>query len=326
MRVHVLHHGHCFDGMVSACVFAAFLRQHCPQPVTPVFIPKHYGNGDPFDESDFAGDINACVDFRYTRHPRLHWYFDHHRSAFQSAEDRGHFVADGERRKFHDADAPSCARLIAQIARDQFDVDLSPFNQLIEWADTIDRARFPSPAAAVTLENPAMRLAAFVQVCDDQPAAQSLIDRLTRDGLEATALAPDVAAVVEARQREREINLALLDRRARIRGEVLTYDLLGDGPRVLNHFLPYYLHPTVRYAVGTYEGSDGSLRLSVGFNPWLDPSTREHDLAALCEAHGGGGHAYVGGCTLSAGEKDRMRTIWASVSRVLRRAPAASSL
>jgi hypothetical protein len=40
-----------------------------------------------FDESEFNGDENAIVDFKYSASPRITWWFDHHLSAFLSPED-----------------------------------------------------------------------------------------------------------------------------------------------------------------------------------------------------------------------------------------------
>lgn len=318
MHVHVLHHGHCFDGLASACVFFAFITERDQRRIEPRFIPKFYGATELFNESDFAGDLNACVDFRYSQHPRLDWYFDHHRSAFQADGDLEHYAAHQDGRRFHDADAPSCARLIIDVAREQFGCDLSRFDELVDAADIIDRARFASPQAAIALDTPAMRVAAYVQTCETEADVATLVRALEAGGLTAAAKLAGVDAVVSSRQRTNELNLALLAQRARLDDGVVTYDLLNEGPRVLNHFMPYYLHPEVRYAVGAYEGADGSVRLTVGFNPWLDPGARGHDLASVCEEHGGGGHAYVGGCTLPPGNQARMREILSAVSRILR--------
>jgi len=38
--------------------------------------------GSLFDESEFTGDENAIVDFKYCASPRITWWFDHHLSAF----------------------------------------------------------------------------------------------------------------------------------------------------------------------------------------------------------------------------------------------------
>ncbi len=40
-----------------------------------------------FDESEFTGDENAIVDFKYSASPKITWWFDHHQSAFLTPQD-----------------------------------------------------------------------------------------------------------------------------------------------------------------------------------------------------------------------------------------------
>ncbi len=278
------------------------------------FIPKHYGTGAAYDDTDFGGDVNASVDFRYTQDPRLHWYFDHHRSAFQGGGDLDHFRADTTGLKFHDAVAPSCARLIAQIGIQRYGFDPSPFVELLRWADIIDTARFSSPTLAVSMSEPALQLAAFVQANGDETTATRLIESLLRHPIDQVVRQPFVARVVEGRAKQHEANVRLVTSRSRIdREAVVLYDLLDDAPRVLNHFIPYDLHPECRYVVGGYVGADHDLKLMVGFNPWQRPELREHNIADLCERFGGGGHAHVGGCTFPAQHKSRLRQILSEI-------------
>jgi hypothetical protein len=112
--------------------------------------------------------------------------------------------------------------------------------------------------------------------------------------------------------------MALIRARSRVEAGVLAYDLLDVEPRVFSHFIPYYHHPRIRYAVGAYAHPDGDLRVTAGYNPWLPPGEREHDLARLCERHGGGGHAHVGGVSFAAGARDRCEAAFASIVGILR--------
>jgi hypothetical protein len=45
-----------------------------------------------FDESEFTGDENAIVDFKYSSSPKITWWFDHHLSAFLTPEDQQNFL------------------------------------------------------------------------------------------------------------------------------------------------------------------------------------------------------------------------------------------
>ncbi len=299
MRVHVLHHGRCFDGAASAALFGAFMRARHGAGVENIYIPKHHRRGDPFDSSDFAGaDEVVVVDFRYTQHPALTWYFDHHRSAFQLPGDRDHFerhAASGQR--FHDATAPSCTGYLAKVLAEQFGFDGSAHAELIRWAEIIDSAAFPSPEAAVLYDDPAMELAAWIQSADDSVQIARFIEALLVTPLARLAEQDWIQAIVAPRIERHRGDIELIRRLGRVDGGVFHYDLLAEGPRVLSHFIPYYLAPEVTYTVGTYAHLDGDLRLSVGFNPWLGSEAREHDLAELCERYGGGGHPFVAGAS-----------------------------
>ncbi|NVB41934.1 hypothetical protein G6O69_29155 [Pseudenhygromyxa sp. WMMC2535] len=318
MRVHVLHHGRCFDGAASAALFAAFMRARHGEGIELRYLPKAHRRGDPFEDADFAGaDEAAILDFRYTQREGLTWYFDHHRSAFQLEGDRAHFDADRSGQKFHDPSAPSCTGYLARIVRARFGVDLSAHAELIAWAERIDSAAFASPEEAVLYEQPAMRLAAWIQIADDPDEIAAFIEALLTTPLATLAETEAIRAKVEPRLAAHREDIALVRARGHIHEGVFVYDLLDDPPRVLSHFIPYYIAPEISYCVGAYTHVDGELRLSVGFNPWHDRDTRRHDLGALCERHGGGGHPYVAGASFPASATDQLRAALAEIAATL---------
>src|SRR5688572_29708352 len=101
MRLRLLYHGHCFDGVASAAVFTRFYLARAAAADTSVaYAPLLHTAGSLFDEEMFDGDENAIVDFKYSPSDRLTWWFDHHQSAFLSSEDEAHFRADASGRKF----------------------------------------------------------------------------------------------------------------------------------------------------------------------------------------------------------------------------------
>lgn len=318
MRVHVLHHARCFDGAASAALFAAFMRDRHGATIDLIYVPKHHRRGDPFDDADFAGaDEAAIVDFRYSQRPQLTWYFDHHRSAFQLPGDREHFEADRSGQRFHDPAAPSCTGYLARVVHERFGFDVSSYTELIRWAEIIDSAAFASPETAVLYEQPAMQLAAWIQSATDPDAIARFIEEIQVTPLDRLAEADWIRAVVEPRLEAHRADIELIRRIGRPEGPLYTYDLLDEDPRVLSHFIPYYLAPDCTYTLGVYAHPDGDLRLSVGFNPWLDPAARTHDLAALCERHGGGGHPFVAGASFATDQRDRLRAAQAEIAAVL---------
>src|SRR3984957_16019873 len=94
-RVVVATHGHCFDGMCSAVMFTRLLRHvYAGTPLEFEYHGVGYGPGqNGVDPSVLTGDENAILDFRFSRSPKLTWYFDHHVSAFPTPEDRPTFAA-----------------------------------------------------------------------------------------------------------------------------------------------------------------------------------------------------------------------------------------
>ncbi len=323
MRFHVLHHGRCFDGAASAALFATFVRARFGEQVEVRYVPKHHRRGDPFDDADFAGaDEAAVVDFRYTQRPELTWYFDHHRSAFQIDGDLAHFQADTSGQKFHDPAAPSCTGYLARIARDQFGVGLGAHAELIRWGEIIDSADFANPDVAVLYEQPAMRLSAWIQAAEDPAAITEFIEALLTTRLEDLAEAGWIRDIVDPRLAAHRRDIEVIRRRGRLVGEVFIYDLLDDGPRILNHFIPYHLSPGIEYSLGAYLHTDGDLRLSLGYNPWRPSEARRHDLAGLCEAHGGGGHPFVAGAAFPADQVDALRAALTTLSAQLQGPPA----
>src|SRR5512138_341644 len=77
MKLKILFHDNCFDGAASAAVFAAFFRSQ-QGGVDVRYGGVQHKQGDAFPPDALDGDVNACVDFRYSPSPRLDWWFDHH--------------------------------------------------------------------------------------------------------------------------------------------------------------------------------------------------------------------------------------------------------
>ena len=95
MKVRVLFHDNCFDGAASAAVFSRFYRERIDATAELAYQGlAHQAGANPVDESVFTGDENVIVDFRYSQSPKLTWWFDHHKSAFQVPGDEAHFRAD----------------------------------------------------------------------------------------------------------------------------------------------------------------------------------------------------------------------------------------
>ena len=143
MKLRLLYHGHCFDGVASAAVFTRFYRARHAS-VNVQYTPLLHRPGSLFDEEMFDGDENAIVDFKYSPSNKLTWWFDHHQSAFLTPEDEAHFRADRTGQKFWDADSKSCTEFIARVADERFGFRDESLNTLVRWAHTIDGAFYES--------------------------------------------------------------------------------------------------------------------------------------------------------------------------------------
>ncbi len=178
MRVRVFYHDRCFDGASSAAVFSRFYRERIRNDVEFVFSGLLHRAGALFEEKNFDGDENAIVDFKYSSSPQITWWFDHHQSAFLTADDAAHFEQDQSNRKFYDPDFKSCTSFIAAIAEQRFGFDPAPVADLIHWTDIIDGALYPDAQTAVEMQAPAMKLTMVIESAQDHGFVPRLIPLL----------------------------------------------------------------------------------------------------------------------------------------------------
>ena len=298
MKLRILYHGNCFDGSASAGLFARFFRERLAQGPAEVAYTamQHKGETQPIAGKLLDGDVNACVDFRYSQDPRLDWWFDHHASAFQLDGDEAHFRADGSGHKFYDPTAKSCTKFLASCLAERFGWDISPFGELMHWAEIVDGALFPSAAMAVELREPALRLMTWVENNRERALAERFIEDLVSRSLAEIAAAEYVATALGPLLDRHQQVIEVVRRVSRLEDGVVFTNLIPDHVSTANKFIVYYLHPDARYAVTLLETKE-RYKISVGSNPW--PTVpRTHDIAKLCERYGGGGHRAVGAISL----------------------------
>ncbi len=315
MKLRLLYHGHCFDGVASAALFTRFYRAHIRPGAAVEYAGLVHRPGALFDEEMFDGDENAIVDFKYSPSARLTWWFDHHQSAFLTPADEAHFRADTSGRKFWDPASKSCTEFIARVAEERFafrDDSLAP---LVRWAHTIDGAFYESAAQPVELKEPALQLMQVIENVDDE-FIEHVIRELTRRTLEEVAASEEVQRRFRpllARHRE---TLDTIRRKAAYERGAVTFDLVDEGLEGFNKFIPYYVCPETTYSVAVTRGRFRT-KISVGSNPF-SPRPRRHNIASICERYGGGGHAVVGAVSFSPAEVTRAREVAREVVAELR--------
>jgi hypothetical protein len=322
MELTVLYHGNCFDGCASTALLGRFLAEREGARLTGIrHRPMAHQQGDPFGPEAFGDGLNACVDFRFSPSPRLHWWFDHHQSAFSAPADRAAFEADRSGQKFWDPRAPSCTGFIHRTLRDRFGWEAPALGELVHWAEIIDAARFPSAAMAVRLEEPALRIMTLLEATRDPAVPDRIIEAMRTTPLAQIAAAPWAAEPLGPILARHGESLAVFRGLARLERGVVEADL-GDTPiEAANKFIAYDLFPEARYTV-VISRDQQRTKVSVGSNPW-GKVPRTHDISALCGRYGGGGHPVVGAVTLPPGRLDEARRIGAEIAAALRTEPAA---
>jgi hypothetical protein len=319
-KVVVATHGHCFDGLCSAVLFTRLYRHlYGSTPAAPDATFEYHGAGygpgqNGVDTKVLNGDVNAILDFRFSAAPQLTWYFDHHVSAFVTPAEReayeravGEGEAAGMRRMFHDGSYSSATKLIADVGRERFGLDPKPTEELVGWADMIDSASFPNPKMPVERKEPELKLMTVVEHLGDDAFLNKWVPRLLETPLAEVARSEDVARAYEPLGVAHEAFVKLVERRAERIGPVVLVDLTDQIIEVAGKFVTYALYPDSSYSV-LVSRSRSKCKISIGYNPW-SPIPRRHNIAAICERHGGGGHAVVGAITLPVGQVEEAKRL-----------------
>jgi nanoRNase/pAp phosphatase (c-di-AMP/oligoRNAs hydrolase) len=254
------------------------------------------------------GGQNAILDYRFSAANSLSWYFDHHRTAFQNEADRQVFTARaGEGHFFHDAAYSSCTKLVVDVAREHFGVEMSSLSELTSWADRVDSARFENAEQAVSRTDPVMQLVSVVEHYGDGAFFQKLVPKL----LDVPLL--ELANSEETRDRYRPLGkkherfVQRVRDKGERRGRVVFVDLTETVLDTVGKFVTYALYPDSVYSVVVGLLKSGP-KISVGYNPWSG-RPRDTDISAICARYGGGGHPVVGGIAFSQQELERARSV-----------------
>jgi len=271
--------------------------------------------GSLFEEGWWGAEENAIVDFKYSASPKLTWWFDHHQSAFMTVEDEETFrrgQTDGSQamRQFFDPVYTSCTSFIAHVAETKFGMDMSPFAELIHWANIVDGAKYESAKAAVEMAEPAMKLTMVIESAADDAEgsiSRKFIPLMTEMPLQDVLDQPFVQEMLGPLMAKHWAELQLIRERAVCEDGVISFDITDKPTEGYNKFIPYYLFPEGTYNVGLSKSSFRT-KVSVGTNPWTTKDPGElANIAAICERYGGGGHARVGAISFLVDQEEQAR-------------------
>jgi hypothetical protein len=303
MKLRILYHGNCFDGVSSAAIFSKFFKSKISPEAEIFYTPTMHRAGNAFDKEQFDGDENAIVDFKYCPDERLTWWFDHHQSAFLSESDEAHFRADKSGQKFLDINSKSCAEFIAKVAKEKYGFEDETLAELIEWAHIIDGALYDSPAQCVELRSSALKLMQVIEGERDQNFVARIIRSLMEKSLDEILESDEIQAKLKPILEQHWAMVELIKEKAVYEKGVVTFDLTERLVEGYNKFIPYYFYPETTYNVSLTQ-SKFRTKISVGSNPWA-PRPRVHNIAEICERYGGGGHAVVGAVSLAQDELEK---------------------
>lgn len=316
-------HGHCLDGLASAALFTRLLRHvEGTSELAFKYLSMGYGPGENgVPDRLFTGDENVILDYRFSANEKLTWYFDHHVSAFATEAERAAYASRDARGKaarfFHDGTYGSCTKLIADVGAAQFGLDSAPVKELVDWADMIDRAAFPNAKIAVEKSDPVLKLMTVVEHLGDASFLEKTVPVLLEHGIVATAELPEIRAAYVPFEEQQRGFVNLVEQRAEVVGNAVLVDLTKSDLDSAPKFVTYALFPDRAYSV-VVTRSKKKCKLSIGYNPWCG-APRTHDIAKICERHGGGGHPVVGAISLPADDAstERATTLAREIAREL---------
>jgi hypothetical protein len=313
--VRVLYHDNCFDGVSSAAVFSRFYKGHIDPGAEIEYEGLTHKAGQESSEDLFSSGENVIVDFKYCASDKLTWWFDHHQSAFLSAEDEAHFRRDRSGRKFHDPSYKSCTKFIAHVTRTTFHHEMPDLDELVYWADIIDGAQFPDAKTAVELKEPAMRLMLVIEASHRSELIHKIIREVQQRSLADVVNDSEIRSTFEKLYAHHFESIEIMRRAAACTNGVIEFDVSGYDLDGYNKFIPYYLFPESVYSVGVSQ-SPVRAKVSVGTNPWTKHE-RRYNLAKLCERYGGGGHSVVAAISFKPTELDKARAAAREIAQTL---------
>jgi len=313
--VRVLYHDNCFDGVSSAAVFSRFYKGHVDAAAVIEYEGLTHKAGQQIGGELFGDGENVIVDFKYSASERLTWWFDHHESAFLSAEDEAHFRHDTSGKKFHDPSYKSCTKFIASVVQNTFHYPLPDLQELIYWADVIDGAQFPDAQTAVELKEPAMRLMLVIEASHSPELIHKIIRELQNQSLQQVIEDPEIRSTFEKLYAHHFDSIEIMRGATYCQNGVIQFDVSDYDLDGYNKFIPYYLFPDSVYSVGVSRSSVRA-KVSVGTNPWTKRQRRQN-LAKLCEQYGGGGHSVVAAISFKPTELDKARTAAREIAQIL---------
>jgi hypothetical protein len=169
---------------------------------------------------------------------------------------------------------------------------------------------------AVALREPALQLMTALEANRDPAFIQQVIRLLQEASLSEVAALPLVQKPFQPLLARHRAHVEVVRRKARLDKDVVFFDLADENLDGINKFIAYNLFPDARYVVWVGKSSQRA-KVSIGSNPWR-PELRRHDLSAIAQRYGGGGHSVVAAMSFRPEEVARARAAAAEILAELR--------
>ncbi len=322
MKMKVYYHDNCFDGLASAAVFSHFYRHrirdgvefeyeglaHRPGQLFPGRSVRRRGKRDRRFQIFERSTIDLVV-----RPPSERISECGRRSSTSGPTSQRQEIPRSDVPLVHDVHCPHGEPAFRASIPERL-------KELIHWADIIDGAQFPDARAPWSSDEPAMKLMMVIEGVRDPVRTRKLIQAFQEHSLQEIMAIDWVQAAFRPLY-ERHLKS---DRHHPQACAIRQGNRLLRHQRVRRHGRIQQVHSILScsrkpYCVGVSRSSFRS-KISVGSNPW-SPAPRTHNLAALCERHGGGGHPVVGAISFDPEDLSRARRIARGIAQELRDRP-----
>src|ERR1700730_12947447 len=168
---HLYFHSPCFDGIVS-CVLTWDFLETCQDWSVEEIHSVNYDSKATWLSTSLSPK-SAVVDFLY--HPDAQFWADHHATTFLNEEVKSDFERRMSRWFVYDERSGSCSMLLWKHFANSFGYRNLRYENLVEWADRIDSARYTSVEEAIFGVNPALRINLSLAGRDGQEYYRNLV-------------------------------------------------------------------------------------------------------------------------------------------------------
>lgn len=288
---HLYFHSPCFDGITSAVLAWDFLEINQDWTLEEL----HCVNYD-LRANWLSTELQtpcAAVDFLY--HPQAQFWADHHLTTFLTEEAE----SDYERRKsswlIYDSRSGSCASLLWSHLLESFNYRNPRYEEMVEWAEKIDSARYTSVNEAIFGDAPALRINSSLALKNGKIYSETLVKALRYETLEQVSQLPEVRMRFEQSRAMIEAGMDRFAKGSKVEDGIVVFDVDSSGV-IVNRYAPYFFFPDARYSAGIVRSARGAT-ITAMRNPWREfPSVF---LGRIFEKFGGGGHQRVGALLLT---------------------------